>query len=79
MAAGSVAEIGTGWFAYYLAKFGGFNFISKEIEVDPLEPDSYNAMSTQIQVNGMTQKELEVDPKLNKKRVGLIRKETCSA
>ena len=74
VAAGSVAEIGTGWFAYYLAKFGGFNFISKEIEVDPLEPDSYNAMSTQIQVNGMTQKELEVDPKLNKKELALLEK-----
>ena len=37
----SHAELGTGWFTYYLAKFGGFNYISKDIEVDPDETDSY--------------------------------------
>ena len=25
----------TGWFAYHIAKLGGFNYVSKEIEVDP--------------------------------------------
>ena len=25
----------TGWFAYHIAKIGGFNYVSKEIEVDP--------------------------------------------
>ena len=34
----SSAENGTGWFSYYLAKFGGF---SKDIEVDPDELDSF--------------------------------------
>lgn len=34
-------ETGIGWFTYYLALFGGFNYIGKEIEVDPDEPDSY--------------------------------------
>ena len=37
----SHAELGAGWFTYYLAKFGGFNYISKDIEVDPDEMDSY--------------------------------------
>lgn len=37
----SHAELGVGWFTYYLAKFGGFNYISKDIEVDPDEADSY--------------------------------------
>lgn len=37
----SFAELGIGWFTYYLAKFGGFNYISKDFEVDPDEFDSY--------------------------------------
>ena len=34
-------ENGTGWFTYYLAKLGGFNYVCKHIEVDPEELDSY--------------------------------------
>ena len=41
----SYAENGTGWFTYYLAKMGGFNYISKDIEVDPDELDSFYNMS----------------------------------
>ncbi len=37
----SCIENGTGWFTYYLAKFGGFNYVSKDIEVDPDELDSF--------------------------------------
>ena len=37
----SVAELGIGRFTYYLAKFGGFNYISKEVVADPDEPDSF--------------------------------------
>ncbi len=37
----SCAEAATGHFAYYLAKIGGFNYVSKEIEVDPNIPVSY--------------------------------------
>ena len=37
----SFDEVGIGWFTYYLAKFGGFNYISKEVEVDPDEIDSF--------------------------------------
>lgn len=37
----SVQEAGIGNFAYHLAQFGGFNFVSKEVEVNPDEPFSY--------------------------------------
>lgn len=41
----SFDEVGIGWFSYYLAKMGGFNYISKEVEVDPDELDSYYNLS----------------------------------
>ena len=31
----------TGWFAYHLAKLGGFNYVAKEIERDPDNPVTY--------------------------------------
>jgi len=37
----SYAEKGTGWFAYYLALLGGFNFVSKDLEVDPDDQDPF--------------------------------------
>ena len=45
-------EIGMGWFTYYLAKFGGFNYISKEIEADPEEKDSFLNMSEKLVFEG---------------------------
>ena len=42
----SFDEVGIGWFTYYLAKFGGFNYISKEIEVDTDELDSFYNLSS---------------------------------
>ena len=41
----SYAEKGTGWFAYYLAKLGGFNFLSKDLEVDYDDQDPYFNMN----------------------------------
>ena len=41
----SFDEVGIGWFTYYLAKFGGFNYISKEVEVDTDELDSFYNLS----------------------------------
>ena len=29
------------WYTYHIAKIGGFNFVSKEVEVDPDNPTSY--------------------------------------
>lgn len=72
VASNSVSQVGIGWFAYYLAKLGGFNFISKEVEVDAFEPESFFAMPTQIQVNGMTQKELEAAPKKYKEELAMV-------
>ena len=31
----------TGWFAYHIAKLGGFNYVSKEVELDPDNPVSF--------------------------------------
>jgi len=39
------SEVGIGWFCYYLAKFGGFNYICKEIEAESSEPDSFFNLS----------------------------------
>ena len=39
------SEVGTGWFSYYLAKFGGFNYVCKDFEVDVDELDSFYNMS----------------------------------
>ena len=41
----SFDEVGIGWFTYYLAKMGGFNYISKEVEVDTDELDSFYNLS----------------------------------
>ena len=40
------SEVGIGWFCYYLAKFGGFNYICKEIEADKSNPVSYYNLPT---------------------------------
>ena len=37
----STSEAGIGHFAYYLALYGGFNYVSKEFEQTPDEPRSY--------------------------------------
>ena len=31
----------TGWFAYHIAKLGGFNYVAKEVEPDPDNPTTY--------------------------------------
>lgn len=43
----SFDEVGIGWFTYYLAKMGGFNYISKEVEVDTDEVDSFYNLSSE--------------------------------
>ena len=48
-------EVGIGWFAYYMAKMGGFNYISKEIEVDNSDPDSYYNLSPQPPTEAQTE------------------------
>lgn len=41
----SFDENGIGWWSYYLALFGGFNYVSKDIEVDMDDTDSFFNMS----------------------------------
>ena len=41
----SFDEVGIGWFTYYFAKMGGFNYISKDVEVDSDELDSFYNLS----------------------------------
>lgn len=72
VATSGFSEVGTSWFGYHLAKFGGFNFISKELEVDPEETDSFYAMPAQIKVDGMTEKELLENADANKERLKLL-------
>lgn len=37
----SVSEPMTGWLAYHIAKLGGFNYVSKDVEVNPDNPVTY--------------------------------------
>ena len=37
-------EMGTSWYGYHIALLGGFNFICKNQEADPDEPDSFYAL-----------------------------------
>lgn len=57
----SALEVMTGWFAHYLALVGGFNLISKEIEPNIGDFDSFAAMTKKIKVNGYSYEELMKD------------------
>ena len=37
----------TGWFAYHIAKLAGFNYVSKEVELDPDNPVSFYNISNE--------------------------------
>ena len=49
-------EVGIGWFTYYLAKMGGFNYISREIKTNG-EPDSYFNLSPELSGSAIEQRE----------------------
>ena len=67
----SFAEIGAGWFAYYLAKLCGFNYMSKDIEVDPDEADSFFNISKAPLCDKKTKEQwLQMDKKEYDKKVG---------
>lgn len=55
----SFDEVGIGWFTYYLAKLGGFNYISKEVEVDSDEIDSFYNLSAEPLYDKMKRSELD--------------------
>lgn len=58
----SVTSYGIGWFCYYIAKFGGFNYISKDIEVDMTDPDSFYYLQPQPKVDGQLREFYEQNP-----------------
>ena len=66
----SFTENGTGWFTYYLAKLGGFNYISKDVEVDPDELDSFFNISDEPLYDKKTRKYYE--EKHDKKALSII-------
>lgn len=47
VATSCTTEAGLGWFSWYLALFGGFNYVSKEYEPDPLRPMSFYMLKKQ--------------------------------
>lgn len=51
------SEVGIGWYGYYMAKLGGFNFVCKSIEADPDELDSFYNLSDEPLYNKMTRSE----------------------
>ena len=63
----SYEGLNCGWFAYYLAKFGGFNYISKELEVDTDEIDSFYNFSSEPLYDKKKKEEYMDEPKKNKK------------
>ncbi|MDD4848249.1 MAG: potassium channel family protein [Bacteroidales bacterium] len=49
----SVSEAATGNFSYYLAKIGGFNYVSKEIEYCPEKPVTYYNIESHDQCHNL--------------------------
>ena len=58
------SEVGTGWFCYYMAKLGGFNFVCKDLEVDADELDSYFNMTEEPLYDKKPRKEYKSKDKL---------------
>ena len=58
------SEVGTGWFSYYLAKLGGFNYVCKDFEVDVDELDSYYNMSPEPLYNKKTRSQYSAKDKM---------------
>lgn len=65
----SYAEKGTGWFAYYLALFGNFNFISKDVEVDVDDQDPFYNLNPKPRHDMKTLDGLNEDERSDKKLV----------
>lgn len=68
---GGFSEVGIGWFTYYLAKMGGFNYICKDLEADPDELDSFFNMSKEPLFN---RKKESDHPSLDKEARKILQK-----
>lgn len=53
----SYEENGIGWWTYYLAVFGGFNYVSKDLEVDMDDVDSFYNISSEPTFEGKKKEE----------------------
>lgn len=62
----SFDELGIGWFTYYLAKMGGFNYVSKDVEVDPDELDSYYNFAKEALYNKKPKSYYDQNKSINK-------------
>jgi voltage-gated potassium channel len=58
------SEVGTGWFSFYMAKLGGFNYVCKDFEVDVDELDSYYNMSPEPLYNKKTRSQYSEKDKM---------------
>lgn len=58
------SEVGTGWFSFYMAKLGGFNYVCKDFEVDVDELDSYYNMSPEPLYNKKTRSQYSAKDKM---------------
>ena len=76
VSASSFAENGTGWFTYYLAKLGGFNYVSKDVEVDPDELDSFYNISNEPLYEKRPRS--EYDKKKDKKAIEILDKKDAN-
>lgn len=74
----SVLETLTGWFAHNLAMVGGFNFISKEIEPNVGDFDSFAAMTNAVMVNGYSYEELIKDKENNAEKLKLYEQKVAN-
>lgn len=68
----SSIECSTGWWAYYLAKFGGFNYISKDLEADSDEIDSFFNMSAEPLYEKKSRKEISPKSKNYKQIISIL-------
>lgn len=67
-------ELGISQFSYYLAKFGGFNYVSKNVEVDCNESDSFFNMSKKPKYGFKTIDEYDENLKSDKTAIEIIQK-----
>ena len=70
----SYAEKGTGWFTYYLAMLGGFNYLSKDLEVDYDDQDPYFNMNIEP-MHDMKDRDWHVEQKSTDAVEKIVRKQ----
>lgn len=72
----SYDENGTGWWSYYLALFGGFNYMSKDVEVDMDDIDSFYNFSKEPTFEKKELKDIPTDSPDYAEACALVAKKT---